>query len=455
MAGSDPLPVAVIGGGPIGLAAAAHLVQRGLPVKVYEMGVTAGSNVRAWQHVRLFSPWKYNVDATVRALLLEHGWQPPEGETYPSGEEFVAEYLEPLAAVPALAAAIEYGARVTAVSRLGIDKIVSSGREKRPFVLTVTAADGRRQRRDLVRAVVDASGTWSTPNPLGAGGVQAEGEEEFADLIAYGLPDVLGRARSTYIGKTTLVVGAGHSAANVLLDLVSLSDADPATTAIWATRGTNLSRVYGGGANDELAARGELGTRLQNFVESGRIQLATEFSITAVRASGGQLVVEDATRGDVRRLGPVDRIVAATGQRPNLDMTREVRLDLDPCLESTKALGPLIDPNLHSCGSVPPHGHRELAHPEPGIYTVGIKSYGRAPTFLMLTGFEQARSVAAAIAGDLAAADDVHLVLPETGVCSTRSPDTSASTANTSCCGSSPATPVPEVIRTSCCGTRG
>jgi len=80
----------------------------------------------------------------------------------------------------------------------------------------------------------------------------------------------------------------------------------------------------------------------------------------------------------------------------------------------------LIDPNLHSCGSVPPHGHRELAHPEPGFYTVGIKSYGRTPTFLMLTGYEQVRSVAAAIAGDLAAADDVHLVLPETGVCSTR-----------------------------------
>ncbi len=451
MTGPKSLPVAVIGGGPIGLAAAAHLVQRGLPVKVYEMGATAGSNVRAWQHVCLFSPWKYNVDAAARSLLLEHGWQPPEGETYPSGEEFLAEYLEPLAAVPALASVIEYGARVTAVSRLGIDKIVSSGREKCPFVLTVTAADGRL-RRDLVRAIVDASGTWSTPNPLGAGGVPADGEAEFVDLIAYGLPDVLGRARSTYAGKTTLVVGAGHSAANVLLDLVSLSDADPATTAIWATRGTKLSRVYGGGANDELAARGELGSRLQHFVESGRIQLVTGFSITAVRASGGQLVVEDATGGDVRRLGPIDRIIAATGQRPSLDMTREVRLDLDPWLESTKALGPLIDPNLHSCGSVPPHGHRELAHPEPDFYTVGIKSYGRAPTFLMMTGFEQVRSVAAAIAGDLAAADNVHLVLPETGVCSTRSPDTSTPT---SCCGSSPATPIQEVTRTSCCGTRG
>jgi hypothetical protein len=106
------------------------------------------------------------------------------------------------------------------------------------------------------------------------------------------------------------------------------------------------------------------------------------------------------------------------GQRPDLEMTRELRLDLDPWLESPRALGPMIDPNLHSCGTVPPHGHRELAHPEPGYYAVGIKSYGRAPTFLMATGYEQVRSVAARLAGDHAAADDVRLVLPETGVCS-------------------------------------
>jgi hypothetical protein len=43
-----------------------------------------------------------------------------------------------------------------------------------------------------------------------------------------------------------------------------------------------------------------------------------------------------------------------------------------------------------------------------------VKSYGRAPTFLMMTGYEQVRSVAAAIAGDMKAADDVRLVLPET-----------------------------------------
>ena len=152
----------------------------------------------------------------------------------------------------------------------------------------------------------------------------------------------------------------------------------------------------------------------------------------ALRGEDARIIVEGETAEGLRRIGPVDRIIAATGQRPDLTLTRELRLDLDPWLESTKALGPLIDPNLHSCGSVPPHGHRELSHPEPGFYTVGIKSYGRAPTFLLLTGYEQVRSVAAAIAGDLAAADDVHLVLPETGVCTTRPVTVTGSAAG--CC---------------------
>jgi hypothetical protein len=120
-------------------------------------------------------------------------------------------------------------------------------------------------------------------------------------------------------------------------------------------------------------------------------------------------------------------------------MVSELRLRLDPWLESTEALGPLIDPNLHSCGTVRPHGHRELAHPEKGFYTLGVKSYGRAPTFLMATGYEQARSVVAAIAGDVTAADRVELDLPETGVCSA-GPELGADGGG-SCCGPASVSP--------------
>lgn len=452
---TTPLPVAVIGAGPVGLAAAAHLLARGLPVRVYEAGPEVGAHVRAWGHVRLFSPWRYNVDPAARALLGT-GWDAPPEDGFPTGHELVDRYLAPLAATPELAGAVETGARVTALGRLGIDKVTGRGRADAPFVLAIAEA-GEGTRRDLARAVVDASGTWGQPNPLGAGGLPADGEAGLSDRIATGIPDVLGDDRAGYAGRTTLVVGAGHSAANVLLDLARLADEVEGTAALWATRGTDLSRVYGGGAADELAGRGDLGTRLRALVEGGRLPLARGFAVTAVRRCCGRLLVDGVTAEGPRSLGPVDRVVAATGQRPGLALTRELRVDLDPWLESVRALGPLIDPNLHSCGSVEPHGHREVSHPEPGFYTVGIKSYGRAPTFLMLTGYEQVRSVAAALAGDLAAADDVHLVLPQTGVCSTSRGGADADgccggpelAATETCC---PPAPARRSASASCCG---
>jgi thioredoxin reductase len=430
MTALDTLPIAVIGGGPVGLAAAAHLIARGLPVKVYEAGPAVASNIRDWGHVRVFTPWRYCVDAAALELLARRKWRMPSADAFPTGDDLVRDYIEPLAALPEFGGVIETGARVSAISRLGIDKVVSRNRGTRPFVLVLETAKG--VRHDRARAIIDASGTWRTPNPLGAGGLLAEGEAAFADRIAYGIPDILGRARRIYAGKTVLVVGSGHSAGNALLDLAHLARDEPRTSAIWATRGADLARIYSGGDADQLPARGELGAEVKELAENGRVELVTGFSTVAIRDVDGRLVVEGEMADGKRRIGPVDRIIAATGQRPDLSLTRELRLDLDPWLESAKALGPLIDPNLHSCGSVPPHGHRELSHPEPGFYTVGIKSYGRAPTFLLLTGYEQVRSIAAAIAGDLVAADDIHLVLPETGVCTTRRASEESSPG---CCG--------------------
>jgi thioredoxin reductase len=442
MVPNSNLPVAIIGGGPVGLAAAAQLVSRGLSVKVYEAGSAVGSNLLDWGHVRVFTPWRYCVDAVARKLLESHGWQMPEPEAFPTAGEIVDQYLAPLAKLSELAPSIETNARIVAISRSGADKVLSKARETRPFLLLVETAEGTR--RDSARAVIDASGTWQTPNPLGAGGLPAEGEKEFGNRIAYGIPDVLGRDRHLYAGRTTLVVGAGHSAANALLELAELAQTEPGTSALWVTRGTDLVRIYGGGDTDALPARGELGSDVRHLAESGRVRLVTGFATVAIREVDGRLVVEGQTKDGLRTLGPVDRIIAATGQRPDLTLTRELRLDLDPWLEGVKALGPLIDPNEHSCGDVPPHGHRELSHPEPDFYTVGVKSYGRAPTFLLLTGYEQVRSVAAALAGDMAAADAVQLVLPETGVCTV--PVSISGTSSQGCCGG----PAPAAVDACC-----
>ena len=418
MTSHDGLPVAVIGGGPVGLATAAHLITRRIPVRLYEEGETVAASVRDWGHVRLFSPWHLNTDTAARAILRRHGWQEPRGDSLPTGHDLADAYLEPLAQTPDLAAVIETKARVRAVSRRGIDKVVSRNRADHPFALVIEGQDGG-SRIDLARAVIDASGTWRKPNPLGAAGMAVENEGQFAERIAYGIPDVLGTDRATYAGRRVLVIGGGHSAANALLDLARLAETDGALRMTWAVRGQNLTRVFGGGDADQLPARGKLGSDLKRLVDGGRLQLVTGFSAERVDGDQQGVTITGRTPVGLLRLGPVDRVIVATGQRPDLDLTRELRLDLDPWLECARELGPMIDPNLHSCGSVPPHGYRQLTHPEPGYFAVGVKSYGRAPTFLMATGYEQARSVVAHLAGDRQAADDVRLVLPETGVCST------------------------------------
>ena len=244
----------------------------------------------------------------------------------------------------------------------------------------------------------------------------ALGEDEAASQIFYGIPDVLGAHRQRYEGKRTLVVGAGHSAANALLALADLARQVPGTQLAWSVRSPVLTRVFGGGSSDALPARGQLGAALRRLRDAGKLDFVSGLRIAEIRREGGKLIVRglDAERRSIQ-LDGIDEIVCATGQRPDLSLTSELRVRLDPWLESTEALGPLIDPNVHSCGTVRPHGHRELAHPEPGLYTVGVKSYGRAPTFLMATGFEQVRSVVAAIAGDLMAADRVELQLPGNG----------------------------------------
>ncbi len=409
----ERLPVAVIGAGPVGLVAAAHLIARGEVPLVLEAGPAVGASIREWAHVRLFSPWKYVVDPTARGMLEASGWSMPNEERLPTGGEIVSHFLEPLAALPTIAPHVRVDTRVVQVTRRGFDKVKSAGRDDAPFELLLAHADGRSERV-LARAVIDASGTWRSPNPMGAGGVVADGEEQQATRIAYRMPDVLGAERPRYAGKRTLVVGSGHSAFNVLLDLATLAESAPNTSITWALRRTDPGLLFGGGAKDALEARGALGTRVQQLVEREILSVQYGVRITRVVTDVGTMQVED-DAGTSH--GPFDEIVVATGFRPDLAVTRELRLKLDPWLEAPEALAPLIDPNLHSCGTVYPHGAAELAHPERDFYVVGMKSYGRAPTFLLLTGYEQVRSVVCALVGDLEGARKVELVLPETGVC--------------------------------------
>ncbi|MFF3637977.1 NAD(P)-binding domain-containing protein [Streptomyces sp. NPDC002250] len=409
------LPVVVIGAGPVGLAAAAHLAERGLASVVLEAGQTAGAGVRDWAHVRLFSTWGEVVDPAAEKLLAPTGWSKPDAGAYPSGGDWADLYLKPLA--DALGDTVRTGARVTGVSRTGRDRIVDADREAQPFVVHVEHADGREERL-FARAVIDASGTWATPGPAGGSGLPALGERAAAERIAYRVPDLKHPAvRARYAGRRTAVIGSGASAFTALAYLADLAKTDDGTgtKAVWILRRGISGSTFGGGTADQLPARGALGLAAKAAVDDGHADAVTGFRTEVIERDGDGRVVLVAEDG--RRLEPVDEVIVLTGFRPDLSFLSEIRLGLDERLQAPTALAPLIDPNQHSCGTVHPHGHRELAHPEQGVYLVGMKSYGRAPTFLAMTGYEQVRSVVAAIAGDIESADRVELALPETGVC--------------------------------------
>jgi len=435
------LPVAIVGAGPVGLAAAAHLVQRGIQPLIFERGESVGTSLLEWAHVRVFSPWSYNIDAAAQFLLERSGWRAPEPKALPTGGELVRHYLEPLGALPEIAANLKLGATVTAITREGRDKVRSDERENSAFIICYFGSDGS-EHRVRARAVIDASGTWTQPNPMGVDGLPVPGETVSSERIAYGIPDVVRAEREGYAGKRTLVVGGGHSAINVALALMEVQQGEPNTEIIWALRHPSIDRLLGGGLNDELPERGALGLAAKQAMEDGSLTMLAPFAAHRIRL-GADGVSVDARLGEQRITLDVDRIVVTTGFRPDLSFLRELRIDLDPAVEAPPRLAPLIDPNIHSCGTVPPHGIDELEQPEHGFFIVGSKSYGRAPTFLLATGYEQVRSVIAELAGDHAAAREVRLVLPETGVCGGT---VAANSASAQCCGG----PAPAAVDACC-----
>ncbi|WP_276372610.1 NAD(P)-binding domain-containing protein [Chryseolinea sp. H1M3-3] len=420
------LPVAIIGAGPVGLAAAAHLTLRNQPFILFEAGKTVASNVLTWKHVRIFSPWKYNIDKAARELLSAHGWVSPEEGLLPTGEEIYSKYLKPLSETVHIKPFLHLDSRVVSVGRKNLDKMKTSGREALPFVIQVLH-DEKLIKQYEAKAIIDTSGTWSNPNPIGSGGTYAAGEIENGDKIFYGIPDVMGRYAERYKNKNVLVVGSGHTSIQAILELDKLKNKYPNTEIHWVLR-KDLNRVYGGKDQDALAARGALGVQIENLVLEEKVNVYTPFQIQQILSRNNKLAVIGYQLDEQKMLPPMDEIISGTGSRPDFSFLREVRLSIDPGLESVLEIAELIDPNIHSCGTVRPHGEKELRHPDKDFYIAGSKSYGRAPTFLMATGYEQVRSIVAAISGDMEGAQKVELELPETGVCST-------DFENNSCCG--------------------
>ena len=439
----NTMPVVVVGAGPVGLAAAAQLRERGLAPVVFERGESAGAAIAGWNHVRLFSRWGELIDPAARRLLDTTDWTAPDDDGYPTGQDWTRDYLVPLAT--ALGDDIvQLNTEVVGVARHGRDRVVDAGRDTEPLSVHLRRSDGTEDRI-TARAVIDASGTWTTPNPLGGEGLPALGERDAVDVIEYRVPNLADEAvRARYAGKHIVIAGSGHSALTAIVALADLEKQAPGTRISWVLRRGDVGSTFGGGDDDQLPARGALGLRAKAAVDDGLLTVVPGFRTATIEPHGDRVVLVSDTGA---RIEDVDRVVALTGFRPDLSWLSEIRLGLDPVLQAPTELAPLIDPNVHSCGTVYPHGVAELSHPEPNVFLVGMKSYGRAPTFLAMTGYEQVRSIAAALAGDHEAAARVELTLPETGVCGGAGvfddPDTpAAAEESVGCC----AAPDPQLI---------
>ncbi|HKZ38927.1 MAG TPA: NAD(P)-binding domain-containing protein [Chryseolinea sp.] len=435
------LPVAIIGAGPVGLAAAAHLALRNQPFLLFEAGESVASNILSWKHIRVFSPWRYNIDKAARQLLRQTNWQTPDEDDLPTGQELYDQYFKPLSELPSIKSKIFLNTKIISVGRKNTDKMKTWGREELPFL--IQAIQGNNIQHYEAKAVIDASGTWTSPNPIGSGGVYALGEVENSSRIFYGIPDILELHAERYKNKSVLVVGSGHSSIHATLELDKLKERYPGTEIHWVLRKKNIQDVYGGQQDDALEARGALGIKIEQLVNSDRVNVYTPFQIQQIVSKDSKLMVVGFQEDQILALTGIDEIISNTGSRPDLSFLREIRLSIDSSLESVAEIAELIDPNIHSCGTVRPHGEKELRHPEKDFYIAGSKSYGRAPTFLMATGYEQVRSIAAAIDGDLEAAQLVELDLPETGVCS-------VDAGSSSCCGEEPISKK-RAVGASCC----
>jgi thioredoxin reductase len=344
------------------------------------------------------------------------GWQSPDKDRVHTGKEFYEQYLNPLANHSSIKPYLHTNSKVVAIGRKNMDKMKTHNREKEPFVIQVEN-NGKNQFFEA-RAVIDASGTWQHYNPIGSGGQFSIGEKENATKIFYGIPDVTGQLKHRYKNKNVLVIGGGHSAITTILELDALKKEFPQTEIHWVLRKGRINDVYGGKEDDALPARGALGIKIEQLVSEDRLSVYTPFQVQEIENENDSLSLIGIQYGIQKILGGIDEIIANTGTRPDFTFLREVRVDFDSTVESVPALAQLIDPNIHSCGTVRPHGEFELRQKEKDFYIVGMKSYGRAPTFLMATGYEQVRSITAALAGDWESARRVELELPETGVCS-------------------------------------
>ncbi|MGI8428722.1 MAG: FAD-dependent oxidoreductase [Solirubrobacteraceae bacterium] len=381
--------VAILGGGPVGLEAALAAREHGWTAVLYEQSPTVAGNVRAWGHVRLFTPWDWNVSPRMRFAL---GASAPSGAALPTGRELADELLEPVAR----GLDVRTGVQVLGIAREGLlkhEKVGSAERAARPFRLHLLDGTGR-ERFAAADVVIDATGTYGSPNRLGDGGIDALGERALDARIARAMPEA-----ATLAGRDVLLTGAGHSAQTAARDLTAVASQAPETHIIWAVR--SHSPTWGAVADDPLPARAAL-TRAARDLAGGAckaVQLHTGCTVLALVERDGRIAVT-LREGEDEREVLVDHVLALNGGSPDASIYRQ--LQVHECYATAapmKLAAALLGEDGGDCLAPVSHGPETLRNPEPGFFILGAKSYGRNPTFLLRVGWQQVDDVFGSLLG--------------------------------------------------------
>ncbi len=381
--------VAVLGAGPIGLEAALAAAERGWPVTVYEASERVAGHVREWGHVRLFTPW----DLLVSPRMAAAGVPVPAGDGPPTGHELAERVLEPVAALPAVAAALRLGTRVHAVSRQGLlksDEIGTGRRAARPFRLLVEGPHGE-ERVERADVVLDCTGSYGTPNTLGDGGIPAPGETRHGDRIAYRIPD-LERDGAAWAGRTVLLTGAGASAQTAARAFARHA---PATRVVWAVR--DAAPDWGAVPGDPLPERAALHASSAALAAgaSDVVELRAGRAVEGLAGRDGRLSVTLRGPDGAEQEVVVDRVLALNGSVGDHSLYRQLQVHECYATAGPMALAAslLAAGGGGDCLAQVGAGPEVLRTPEPGFFILGAKSYGRNSQFLLRLGWEQVDDV--------------------------------------------------------------
>lgn len=401
MARTGQPSVAILGAGPVGLEAALYARRLDYPVTVYERG-GVGEHLRAWGHVRLFTPFGMNSTPLGRATLKAehpHGKLPADGEVL-TGREHLAAYLDPLAASPLLRDSLRPGVTVVQVGRSGLLKEEDGEKRfRQPFCLLLRDSSGK-ESIEHADVVVDCTGCYGNPRHLGEGGIAAPGERAAAPRIAWGVEDVLCARREHYADRTTLVVGAGPSAATTVGLLASLAEKHGSTWIVWLARRPGsqpIRRVM----HDPLRERDAVAARANMLATrgEGHVEFHPQAVVDHIESAGKDGFTVAATVAGRERSWQIDRLIGNVGYQPDSRIHGELQVDLCPATLAPANVAAAL--GKQPADGLPPAalGAAALRNREPGFFILGRKSFGRRSHFLMRTGFEQVRELFTLLAG--------------------------------------------------------